>query len=369
MINLENVQALVKMAYLPHASDAFGEKGARAITMLLDAVKLIFQRFPPERLQGPLTVILGMNTMPSSPMIEAWGAPIALQKYDELGTALASARDGMHCLIELMPDGTFRFLEREADIDLKAAANNALVYRYDNGVDRILAKDHDDYVQKISPLLSSNFANATLKSLEEAFSRYADFVLETKCRILANVWEGGVNGPRLVLVNRPEAIMRDSLIQALQLVLRDANARPEHNTDERKPVDIRVEWFASGASALIEVKWLGRSTATPRKPTPHITYTDCGPSRAQEGANQLADYLDREIRHTASTATRGYLVIFDARRKDVQGATDALSQANAMHFASDVLKFAPDHAKSRDDFAEPVRFFLNPRKSNFVNLR
>lgn len=51
----------------------------------------------------------------------------------------------------------------------------------------------------------------------------------------------GVDGPRLVLVNRPESIMRDSLIQALQLVLRDANARPEHNTDETKPVDVRVE--------------------------------------------------------------------------------------------------------------------------------
>lgn len=162
--------------------------------------------------------------------------------------------------------------------------------------------------------------------------------------------------------------MRDSLIQALQLVLRDANARPEHNTDETKPVDIRVEWFASGASALIEVKWLGRSTAKPRKPTPQITYTDYGPGRAQEGANQLADYLDREARHTSSTATRGYLVVFDARRKDIQGATDALEKDSAMYFANDVLQFDPDHAKSRDDFADPVRFFLNPRMSDFANL-
>lgn len=46
MIDTENVQALVKMAYLPHASEAFGEKGTRGITALLDAVRLIFQRFP-----------------------------------------------------------------------------------------------------------------------------------------------------------------------------------------------------------------------------------------------------------------------------------------------------------------------------------
>lgn len=366
MINLENVQALVRMAYLPHASDAFGEKGARAITRLLDAVKLIFQRFPPESLQSTLTVVLGMNTTPSAPMAAHWGAPISYQRYNELGTALASAAAGAHCLIELVPDGTFRFLELVVDIDLKAAAVDALVYRYDAGVDRIMAKDHDDYVQKVSPFLSSNFANATLSSLEEALSRYAAFVSETKCRILADVWEGGVNGPRLVLVNRPEAIMRNSLTQALQLVLRDANARPEHNTDETKPVDIRVEWFASGAAALIEVKWLGRSTAVPRKPTTQVTYTDYGPARAQEGADQLADYLDREVRHTGSTATRGYLAVFDARRKDIRGAADPLSQADAMHFGNDVLQFDPDHTKSRDDFAPPVRFFLNPRRSNFA---
>ncbi|WP_428481225.1 hypothetical protein [Pyruvatibacter mobilis] len=365
MINLENVQALVRMAYLPHASDAFGDKGRSAITTLLDAVKLIYQRCPPEGLRGMLTVAIGMNTTPTTPMIRTWGEPILFQLYDQVGNALAGADAGAHCMVELVPDGTFRFLQLGSDIDLKAAASDAIVYRYEQGVERILAKQYDDYVQKVSPILSSNFANATLDSLEEAFARYSEFALETKCRILADVWEGGVDGPRLVLVNRPESIMRDSLIQALQLVLRDANARPEHNTDETKPVDIRVEWFGSGAAALIEVKWLGRSTAVPRKPTKQVTFTDYGPPRAQEGANQLADYLDREVRHTASTSTRGYLVVFDARRNKIHGAANRLTQADAMHFANDALDYDPDHAKLRDDFAPPLRFFLNPRKSYF----
>lgn len=366
LINLDNVQALAKMAYLSHASDAFGDKGAGAITTLLDAVKLIYQRYPPESLRGTLTVAIGMNTTPTAPVIAGWGTPSALQCYEELGTALARADSGAHCLIEIVPDRTFRFLQLEIDINLNAAASDALVYRYDNGVERILAKHHDDYVPRVSPILSSNFADATLGGLDEAITRYTDFALETKCRVLANIWEGGVDGPRLVLVNRPESIMRDSLVQALQMLLRDANARPEHNTDETKPVDIRVDWFGSGAAALIEVKWLGRSTAVSRKAITGVTYTDYGPLRAQEGANQLADYLDREVRHTASTATRGYLVVFDARRKSIGGATDRLKQADAMHFANDVLKFNPDHAKTREDFAPPVRFFLNPRKSHFA---
>jgi hypothetical protein len=190
-------------------------------------------------------------------------------------------------------------------------------------------------------------------------------VLETNCRILKDVWEGGVDGPRLVLVNKPEAKMRDSLAQALELLLRDATVKPEQNTDETKPVDIRVSWFASGATALIEVKWLGKATAKSRTQGICPTYTEYGVSRAQSGANQLADYMDREVRHSGATAPSGYLVIFDARRKGTKGAEDALTESDAMAFSKDIIKFDPDHSQTRPDFQTPVRFFMAPRKSYF----
>lgn len=317
-------------------------------------------------MEGTLTVIVGMNTTPTTPATAAWGSPKKYHYYDEIGKALSRAQRGNHLVVEIIPDGMFRILELSQDIDIKEAASDALVYRYQDGVDRILARKYDDYVLKASPLLKSNFASATLDSLEEAFLRYADFVLETKCLILADVWEEGVNGPRLVLVNRPESIMRNSLVQALSLMLRDASVRPEQNTDETKPVDIRIEWFASRASALVEIKWLGRSTAVQRTPKPEPSYTDYGPSRAQEGADQLADYLDRQVRHSEATAPQGYLVVFDAPRKNVQGPADPLCEADAMYFANDVLEFDPNHSNLRSDFAEPTRCFLNPRKSNFL---
>jgi len=119
LINIENVQNLVRMAYLPHASDAFGQQGASAITKLLDAVKLIYQRFPPESLRGTLTVLIGMSTQPATPMISAWGGPTIFQLYEELGIALAGADSGLHCLIELVQDGTFRFLQLGTDINLR----------------------------------------------------------------------------------------------------------------------------------------------------------------------------------------------------------------------------------------------------------
>jgi hypothetical protein len=328
-------------------------------------VKLIYQRCPPEKVPGTLTVVVGIQATPLAPAVGVLGSPTACFDYADVGRFLVANPADTHAVIEIMTDGSFRVLALLDDFDLKALAQSAMIYRFDRIAERILAKDHEDFVPSISPMLMSNFAVPTLSSLEEAFDYYAKYVLETNCRVLKDVWEGGVDGPRLVLINKPEARMRDSLAQALELLLREVTVKPEQNTDETKPVDIRVNWFASGATALIEVKWLGRSTAKSQDPTAGPTYTEYGPPRAQAGANQLADYMDREVRHSGAIAPMGYLAVFDARRKGCKGPADALAESDAMAFASDAIKLDPDHSKIRPDFAPPVRFFLNPRKSFF----
>jgi hypothetical protein len=364
--SLENVQKLVEGAYLSHAQTAFGTAGADGIKLLLNSVKLIFQRCPPESLPGTLTVLTGLKATPLLPMIGRLGTPSSCSDYADIGRRLIANPTGSHTVVEISSDGTFRLLVFTAEIDLKSLAQDALVYRFDGHAERILAKDFEDFVPSVSPLLKSNFAIPTLHGLDEALRYYCEYALESNCRILKDVWENGVDGPRLVLVNKPEARMRDSLAQALELLLREVTVKPEQNTDETKPVDIRVSWFASGATALIEVKWLGKATAKSQDQTAGVTYTEYPASRAQAGANQLADYMDREVRHSDATAPRGYLVVFDARRRGTKGATDRLTQSDAMAFANDVLAFDPDHSKLRRDFAEPVRFFMNPRKSFFL---
>lgn len=314
---------------------------------------------------GTLTVLIGIQATPLAPAISSLGTPTACSDYAEVGRFVVANPSDSHSVVEIMGDGSFRLLALTDEIDLKALAQTALIYRFDRVAERILAKDHEDFVPSVSPMLMSNFAVPTLSSLEEAFDYYARYVLESNCRVLKDVWEGGVDGPRLVLVNKPESRMRDSLIQALEMLLREVTVKPEQNTDETKPVDIRVHWFASGATALIEVKWLGKSTAKPHDPSAGPSYTEYGTPRAQAGANQLADYMDREVRHSGAVAPNGYLAVFDARRKDCKGPTDPLTEADAMAFANDVISLNPDHSKTRGDFAPPVRFFLNPRKSYF----
>jgi hypothetical protein len=365
-INIENVQALVTNSYISHAEAAFGRAGTDGIKLLLNSVKLIFQQCPPERLPGTLTVVTGIAATPLSPVIGTFGSPTACADYVDVGRFLADSQPGSNAVVEITADGSFRLLVLTGDVDLNALAQSSLIYRFDGDAERILAKEHEDFVPLVSPILKSNFAVPTLHSLEEAFRYYREYARESKCRILKEIWEGGVDGPRLVLVNKPEAKMRDSLAQALELLLRDVTVKPEQNTDETKPVDLRLNWFASGATALIEVKWLGKATAKSKTQGLEATYTEYAASRAQSGADQLADYMDREVRHSNAIAPLGYLVVFDARRKGTKGMADQLTESDAMAFAKETLVFDPDHSKSRPDFAEPVRFFMNPRKSFFL---
>lgn len=363
-ISIDNVKALVAKAYLPHARAAFGEEGSLALRRLLDAVKLIYQRCPPESLVGTLTVVVGIGATPIQPLIASLGACQSSPDYQSVGAFLLDGLREVNAVVEVASNGSFRTISLASDLDLKQIAQDGVVYRFDGNAERILAKDFEDYVEPVSPLLKSNFAVPTLGGLEDALEYFRSFVSDCSCRLLKDVWEGGVDGPRLVFVNKPEAKMRDSLAQALDLLLRDVTVKPEQNTDETKPVDIRVNWFGSDAVALIEVKWLGKATAKSKGAV--TTYTEYSASRAQSGADQLADYLDREARHTSAGTTRGYLVVFDGRRKGTKGAQDPLSKDDAMAFAGDALTFKPDHAKERSDFGEPVRYFMNPRQSHFL---
>lgn len=366
--NMENIQALVSSAYLVHVRDAFGEAGAKGILELLDVVKLIYRVCPPERFKGTLTVVKGVTSTPLAPAIERYGVLLPAQSAEDAGKMLLEGHEEHHMFIESVSDGTFRLIALVDDVDLAILACECVIYRFQENTEQILAKSYRGFVPKLSSCLISNFAIPTQSSLEDAFKIYSkEMALDTQCGILKDVWEGGVDGPRLVLKNKPEAIMRNSLAHALRLLTRDTNVRPEQNTDETKPVDIRVEWFGSGASALIEIKWLGKATAISRVSDSNgVTYTEYSTSRAQDGAKQLADYMDREARHSNSTAPRGYLVVFDARRKGLKGADDKISKGDAQHFERLGLALQPDYSATRNDFAPVVRMYMRARESHFL---
>lgn len=361
-VNLDHATILMTAAYIKNVSDAFGAEGGAALRLLLDSVRLVLAERPPELIQHNLTVFVPVRGKDAAVEAAVHGAVASLADAEAVADALSQNLDS-NCLIAVAADRTFRFVRLADAVNHTVIAGDAVVYHRSAGIERIAAGETDVTVLRLSQFSSSAFADPTFSDLDDALDRYGRRARETACEILAPVWEGGVNGPRLVLVNKPEHIMRESLFQALSMMLRRADVTREHTVDAEKPVDIRVAWTGSPAEALIEIKWLGRALTAPGSKTPYQNYYA---GRAKEGADQLANYLDLKKSSSAKQSVMGYLVIFDARRGGVKGPADKLSRNDALKYQTDNITYSPDHAAIRTDFKPPRRWFLQPRQSEFA---
>ena len=122
------------------------------------------------------------------------------------------------------------------------------------------------------------------------------------------------------------------------------------------PVDIKILWRMENRTAIIEVKWIGQSiNLSKRKITSN--HMDV---RARKGAKQLAEYLEDHRQEAAKENTRGYLVVFDCRRRKLKPTMAEIARDNGMYYHNREIDFNPQYHKSRQDFDEPIRMFLEP---------
>jgi hypothetical protein len=136
----------------------------------------------------------------------------------------------------------------------------------------------------------------------------------------------------------------------------EIDLREEQNVNEKNPVDLKVVWRMENRSAIIEVKWLGKSIDIKTRKIKQ-TYSD---GRAREGAKQLAEYLEWHRQQAAKEDTRGYLVIFDCRRNRLKTSATSVDKLGGLHYEKREVVYAPEYHKARDDFEEPIRMFLEP---------
>ncbi len=88
------------------------------------------------------------------------------------------------------------------------------------------------------------------------------------------------------------------------------------------------------------------------------SYTDY---RAREGAKQLVEYLEANLQQAPTHITRGYLVIIDCRRANLNDTTTTIDQQNGFHFRDREIRFNPEYHQQRKDFEKPIRMFAEPR--------
>lgn len=256
--------------------------------------------------------------------------------------------------VEVRPDGTF--LEwKTLPPPVKSVIKHSIFYKLESSVEAFTIKGKKFIAPKVVENSISQFFLEVFPSLTDALFSYRDTMARVStCFILREAWD---DPNRLWFKTKPERMMRRALCNYLQARLRHDGLElmPEQNVDESHPVDIKIEWKDTNRVALIEIKWLGqsRNPATKRQTT---KYTE---SRAKSGAKQLIDYLNSYRQAAPRSMAKGYLVVFDGRRKALNKQVTALSHAHGMHYENREISYAPSHLR-RPDFEKPLRMFLEP---------
>ncbi|MDP9048701.1 MAG: hypothetical protein M3N14_11225 [Bacteroidota bacterium] len=256
--------------------------------------------------------------------------------------------------IQVKPDGSVDFA-LDIALDHNQIRQFGILYIYDSNhhSEKVYGKDK---IIKLTPIPGSDsyFAVQTFKELEEALEYYGTkMARNSNCETMKKAW---FDDTRIFFKNGPEHMLRDSLTEYLKISLRNTEARPEQVVDRSHPVDIKITWSLANRLALIEIKWLGKSLYDRSKQFTKI-YTE---NRALKGAKQLADYLDANKIQAPLHPTRGYLVIFDARRWNCNTDTISINKKNGLKYENSVINYNPVYHNERTDFSIPYRFFIEP---------
>lgn len=343
-IDLAKLRTLNENLYTSATQRAFGDEGLQALAELVAGIVQIYRRIDPGLRGAPLVLFVAVGTSPPN----LGGIPRRVRAIANLGDEIDGA-----CTIRVNADNSLDVYQFDPAA-LTSLSQVAVVYRHHQNVEKFVIGGNE--YQLINPVIGfgSVFCKPTFGNLADALDTYrSKAAAHSSCEVLKGAWH---EPARLFLRSKPEHIMRKSLVQYLSNVLDDAEVRPEQNVDETHPVDIKVSFSLTDLRAIIEIKWLGDSVDETGKMTTHYSQ-----ARAVAGAQQLAEYMDSSHEWGPGVKTRGYLVVFDARRKGLSQGITTLSHSDATHFKDNDITYSPDHSTIRTDFAPPVRMYMYPR--------
>lgn len=351
MFDLEVMRSIAQRLFSNRIEQVYGPAGSTALHRLLEAVNMTHREIPFENMTEGVTIIA-----PLDPATD----PIPLQGGIEVGPGDLAGRFRGAGTVQALPDGRLRFWPTSID-DFSELCRVAVIYHFRGGDFFVIEGALAEVPNPTG--FPSVFGVPTFVELEAALGYYANALARySTCKILRTCWH---DSGRILLKNKPEEIMRESLTQYLRSTLRDqelVEVREEQNMDESKPVDIKVTWSLSNRLAIIEIKWLGYSV----NGNGTQVSTMYGEARAREGALQLANYLEDNRERSPMHVTKGYLVVFDARRRGLGSRTivDTLSDAEGEYYANVEIAYDPQYETRRSDFASPSRFFMATRSLN-----
>lgn len=347
-VDLERMRRLVEELYVPAVERAFGSDGIHALKRLIDTITRIYRLLDPAARKHPVAIFIRLD---KPELLATTGADVAPHHLVADPSYIDNELDDA-CLVEVLGGGQLRVYAADA-YALSDLSNDAIVYFYKDRLEAIIIAGKHYEIQNPVPANGSVFCRPTFSSLDDALQAYrARVIRNTSCFILEKAWNGE---KRLFMHPGPEEIMRKSLHQFLRSNFSDAEVRPEQNVDESHPVDIKVTWSETNQRALIEIKWLGKALASDGHIT--VNYTA---SRAREGAQQLAEYLESNKTTGPGLRTVGYLVVIDARRRGLTDQSVSIDSENGLYYKDREIEYDPNYHELRSDFAVPIRMFAEP---------
>lgn len=323
----------------------FGENGVEDLKQLNRTIRELYKYIPVELLQE-LVVINCIEVDKRKNFSKQGTTPKELHNLSNL-----TQDEFESATVQIIRDDLVLIYEDEI-VDLEEVRQVGIIYQYNNGREKILCKG------ETTPLLSlsgfpSIYALPTFKELDSAFEDYSNRRAKgSNCRYLKDSW---FDRNRIFQESGPEHLHRKSLYDFLDITLRAADVNEEQNIDDSKPIDIKVAWNFANHLALIEIKWLGKSL---NKKGDDFTAEHYA-GRAKDGYEQLIDYMDLNKTRTFHKKTIGYLVVFDARRRNTTPETRKISVEEGFYYKNDEIDYEPDPS-TRHDIATPVHFFMEP---------
>lgn len=345
MVNVSPAELaeIARQLFVPRIAADLGQPGTRALNRLLPVVRDVHIAVTTERLQHGLVILCPMEG--DEPCLAA-----AFREIADLD-GLTTVFDGQTPLTIQLSQSGYRVWMMGLD---EPPASKYLAYHYRSAYDEIFFSDQLVYKVPEIRASPSYFGIPYFRELRVALEQYGvTWVRLSKCEIFDRSW---LDASRNVFGPGPEVWMRRSLQRYLRNSFREhSSVLVEQNVNETRPVDVKVTWGPFKRVALIEIKWLGRSarageaTATQRHSA----------QRARDGAQQLADYLDLYHAESAQEEARGYLTVFDGRRRGLRLPSTELSTDDAGYYRHEEIEY--DAALlARPDFEVPIRFFCEP---------
>ena len=345
MIDYHALHSLANRLAVPIAVKSFPTGGEAAVRAVYRTCKRAFTTIAPFQLDGPVTIF----SQPEAGTIAFDSAGVNVSSINDISAYISTG-----FTLEVDPATESMHIWAGQPKPAEQLSPGAVVFVHDKGIEKFLISDTEVELPRLYTGEQSFFSIPNFANLDHALAYYKNPLARTSnCHTLSTVW---YDDNRLFLIERPEDTFQCSLHIFLQYTLRrDAEVMREQNVDKTHPVDIRIKFHFSNRVALIEVKWLGKSM----HPDGSLA-TEYTASRAREGADQLARYLDAFTASSPSSVVKGYLVVLDARRRGLVAGATSISDEDGMYYAHREIEYEPQYDLERNDFSQPLRMFAEP---------